>query len=133
MRQTAIWIDHDEARVFHVEGATFDKETVQAAHHHVHRHPKSQETKTRNHPADEGRFFDEALAFVKGSERILILGPSVTKLHFLRYAQKHAPAVAACVVGLETADHPTDGQLLAHVRHYFHDDPPRLGVGAAFS
>jgi hypothetical protein len=49
-------------------------------------------------------------------------------LHFLRYAQKHAPALAARVVGIETADHPTDRELLARVRHYFHDDPPRIGV-----
>lgn len=128
MRQRAIWIDHNEARIFHVEAGSFDKEGVHAAHHHVQRHPKSQETKTRNHPNDEGRFFDEVLALLGGSEELLVLGPSVTKLHLLRYAQKHAPAIAAAVVGLETADNHTDGQLLAHVRHYFHEDAPRLGV-----
>jgi stalled ribosome rescue protein Dom34 len=130
MRQTAIWIDHHEARVFHVEGQAFDLETIHDAAHHVHRHPKDQETKTRNHPMDEPRFFDEVLALLSGSEEILIMGPSVTKLHFLRYAQKKAPAVASRVVGLETADHPSDGKLVAHVRHYFRDDPPRVGVAS---
>jgi len=117
--------------VFHVEGESFDEETIQAAHHHVHRHPKDQETKIRNHPKDEARFFDEVLAVLAGSEALLIVGPSVTKLHFLRYAQKHAPSLAACVVGIETSDHPTDRQLVAHIRHYFHDDAPRLGVVGA--
>jgi hypothetical protein len=28
-------------------------------------------------------------------------------------------------VGLETADHPTDRQLVAHIRHYFGTDRPR--------
>ena len=130
MRQTAIWIDHDEARVFHVEGETFDKDTIHAAHHHLHRHPKGQEMKTRNHPQDETRFFDEVLAVLAGSEELLLMGPSVTKLHLLRYAQGHAPAVAARVVGIETADHPTDRQLVAHMRHYFHSEPARLGVAA---
>jgi stalled ribosome rescue protein Dom34 len=130
MRQIAMWIDHNEARVFHVEGDTFNKETIHSANHHIHRHPKAQETKTRNHPNDEPRFFDDVLAALAGSEEILIVGPSVTKLHFLRYAQKRAPALADCVVGVETADHPTDGQLIAHVRHYFHEDPPRLGVAS---
>jgi hypothetical protein len=58
------------------------------------------------------------------------MGPSVTKLHLLRYAQKQVPALAACVVGIETADHPTDRELVAHIRHYFHDDKPRFGVRA---
>jgi stalled ribosome rescue protein Dom34 len=131
MRQTAIWIDHDEARVFHVEGDTFDKDTIRAPHHHVHRHPKGQETKTRQHHQDEARFFDEVLAILVGSDELLLAGPSVTKLHLLRYAQRHAPAVAARIVGIETADHPTDRQLVAHLRHYFHSDPPRIGVVAS--
>jgi hypothetical protein len=56
------------------------------------------------------------------------MGPSVTKLHFLKYAQKHAAAVASNIVGLETSDHPTDRQLVAHVRQYFHTEMPRVGV-----
>lgn len=127
MRQTAIWIDQDEARIFHVEGAVFDVHTVHDVHHHVRRHPKSQETKTRNHPHHERQFFDDVLAALEGSEGLLVLGPSVTKLHFLRYAQEQAPALAARIVGIETADHPTDRQVAAHVRHYFHRDSPRLG------
>jgi stalled ribosome rescue protein Dom34 len=130
MRQRAIWIDHNEARIFDVEKDTFDEDTVRAANHHVHRHPKGQETRTHNHPDDEARFFDKVLAHLAGSEEILIMGPSMTKLHLLRYAQRQAPVVAACVVGLETADHPTDRELVAHIRHYFHDDRPRLGVVA---
>ena len=70
------------------------------------------------------------LATVQDSEELLIMGPSVTKLHLLRHAQKHAPAVAARVVGLETADQSTDRQLAAHVRHYFHKDSPRIGVAS---
>jgi stalled ribosome rescue protein Dom34 len=128
MRQTAIWIDHNEARVFHVEGSTFDEKTVHAPTHHLHRHPKSDETKTRNHPQDETRFFGEIMSALEGRDEILLLGPSVTKLHFLHRAQKHAPAIAERIVGIETSDHPTDRQIVAHVRHYFQNDPPRLGV-----
>lgn len=130
MRQKAIWIDHNDARIFYVGADAADMDSVPAANHHIHRHPKAQETKARNHPNDEARFFEEVLAHLAGSEAILIMGPSVTKLHLLRYAQKHAPAVAACVVGLETTDHPTDRELVAHIRHYFHDDKPRFGVRA---
>jgi len=130
MRQRAIWIDHNEARVFHVEGDSAGADAIWAANHHIHRHPKAQELRAHNHPNDEVRFFDAVIAVVADCEEILLMGPSVTKLHLLRYAQTHAPAVAARVVGLETADHPTDRQLIAHIRHYFHNDRPRLGVAA---
>jgi hypothetical protein len=128
MRQRAIWIDQNEARIFHVEAETAGEDAIWAAHHHVHRHPKSQETRTHNHPDDEPRFFAEVLAALADGEEILLMGPSVTKLHLLHYAQQHAPAVAKCIVGLESADHPTDGQLIAHIRHYFHSDRPRFGA-----
>lgn len=127
MRPTAIWIDQEEARVFHLDGATLNEHVVQGTSHHVHRHPKNQETKIRNHPQDERRFFDDVVATLDGGEGILFMGPSVTKLRFLRYVEQHAPAIAARVVGIETADHPTDRQIGAHLRHYFNSDLPRLG------
>ncbi|HXI57973.1 MAG TPA: translational machinery protein [Polyangia bacterium] len=128
--QMAVWIDHNEARVFVVDGQTFDESIIQSVNRHVHRHPKSEATRTRNHPQDELRFFDEVVRALAGAAEILVMGPSVTKLHFLRYAQTNAPAVAARVVGLETADNASDRQLAAHVRHYFHKDRARLGVTA---
>ena len=128
MRQIAICIDHDLARVFHVTADSSEQLTIPSPIHHVHRHPKDQETKIRNHPQDELRFFAEVASKLEGADEVLVMGPSVTKLHFLRYAQQHAPAIASQVVGLETSDHPTDGQLIAHVRHYFHTERPRLGV-----
>jgi hypothetical protein len=42
--------------------------------------------------------------------------------------QKRAPDLEPRIVGLETADHPTARQLVAHVRDYFHSARPRHGV-----
>jgi stalled ribosome rescue protein Dom34 len=128
MRQMAVWIDSYEAKVFHVDVATFDESTVRSANHHVHRHPKDEETRTRNHPDDEHRFFHEVAGALAGADSVLVVGPSVTKLRFLRYVAKHDPALEPRIVGLETADHPTDRQLVAHVRQYFHSALPRHGA-----
>ena len=130
MHKLAVWIDHNEARVFHVEKTTFDESTVQSANHHIHRHPKDEETRTRNHPDDEPRFFHDVVAALAGAEEILLVGPAMTKLHFLRYVQKHDPEMDQRIVGLESADHPTDRQLAAHVRHYFHNPEPRRDAGS---
>jgi stalled ribosome rescue protein Dom34 len=128
MQQMAMWIDHDEARVFHVDGETSDESTFKSAQHHIHRHPADQNTRTHNHPQDEPVFFAQVIGALEGAEKILIMGPSVTKLHFLKYAQEHAKAVASHIVGLESADHPTDPQLVAHVRQYFHSEQPRKSL-----
>ena len=115
----AVWMDGEEARVFHVGANGFDESTIHSPTHHVHRHPKDQLTRTHNHPDDEHRFFRALADTLKDAEEILILGPSMTKLLFLRYLQNNDPVLGACVVGLETADHPTDRQIAAHVRDYF--------------
>jgi len=128
MQKLAIWMDHNEARIFHVAGSGFDEATVAAPNHHVHRHPKDQETRTHNHPDDEHRFFHEVAGKLAGADQILLVGPSVTKLHFIRYLHKHDAALEARIVGVETADHPTDRQLVAHVRAYFHGELPRRGA-----
>jgi stalled ribosome rescue protein Dom34 len=128
MRQVAVWMDHDEAKIFHVDAATFDEATLHSASHHLHSRPKDQETRTHNHPDDEHRFFQSIAAALAGADQVLVLGPSVTKLRFLRYVAKHDPALEPRIVGIETADHPTDRQLVAHVRQYFHDPLPRRGT-----
>lgn len=80
MRQMAIWVDHQEARVFHVTDANFEETTIPSPAHHFHRHPKSDDTKIRNHPQDEPHFFDNEVRALADAEEILIMGPSVTKL-----------------------------------------------------
>ena len=118
-RRVAVWMDSEEARVFHVRTKGFDEATVRSPKHRVHRNPKVDLTRTRNHPADQHRFFHTLAGTLKDAERILLVGPSTAKLLFLRYLLKSAPALEARMVGLETADHPADGQIAAHVRRYF--------------
>jgi stalled ribosome rescue protein Dom34 len=113
--QVAVWIDHKEAHVIHVDKSKFDESTLHAPHH-VHRHPRSNE---KNHPDDEQHFFHEVAQALAGAEQVLVLGPSTAKLHFLTYVEKHDAKLRQRIVGIETADHPTDKQIAAHVRSYF--------------
>jgi stalled ribosome rescue protein Dom34 len=122
-QQVAVWMDGEEARVFHVGARGLDESTIHSPTHHVHRHPKDQLTRTHNHPDDEHRFFRALAETLKDADQLLILGPSMTKLLFLRYLQESDPLLGARVVGLETADHPTDRQIAAHVRDYFKSEP----------
>ncbi len=113
-----VWIDHKEARVFHVAKKTADEVTILSPQHHVHRHPKGQ-GEAREHPDDAKRFFHEIAGSLKGIDAILIVGPSSAKLELFKYLHEHDRAVGDNVVGVESADHPTDGEIVARARSYF--------------
>lgn len=119
MNQMAVWIDHQEARIFNVDAQNFDEKTVE----HAHRHSKGD-----NHPDDDQRFFRDIAHQLAVAEQVLVLGPGVTKTQFFKYAQTNNQALASHIVAVEDADHPTDKQIVAHVRHHFHIDPPRRSV-----
>jgi stalled ribosome rescue protein Dom34 len=113
-----IWIDHKEARIFHVHAGATEATTVLAPQHHLHRHPKGQ-GEPREHPEDAQRFFGEVAKTLDGADAILIVGPSSAKLEFFRYVHAHNRPLESKVVGVETADHPSDGQIVARARDYF--------------
>ncbi len=121
-----IWIDHKEARVFHVQPETvghvqpepIDETTILSQRHLIHRHPKGR-GEAREHPDDAKRFFHEAARSLDGTDAVLIVGPSSAKLEFLRYVQDHDKKLQARVVGIETVDHPTDREIVAYAKRYF--------------
>jgi stalled ribosome rescue protein Dom34 len=115
---TAVFLDHQEARIFHVALGNADESTVQSPHHHVRRHPKKG-TDEHNHPDDDHHFYADVAHALEGTQQVLLLGPSTAKLEFFRYIHKHDPSLEKRIVGLETVDHPTDRQLLAHIKTYF--------------
>lgn len=112
-----IWIDHNEARVFHLEQSGAEKTTL-TPKHHVHKHPKGR-GEPREHPEEAKRFFAEVGKAVADVDAILILGPSSGKLELFRYLHDHDRRVEQKVVGIETVDHPTDGQIVAMARLAF--------------
>jgi stalled ribosome rescue protein Dom34 len=117
-------MDHHEARIVDVDAQGFDEAVIGAPYHHVHRHPRGA-TEEHHHPDDLHRLFREVADALRDAEEILVVGPSTTKLQFLRYLHAHAPAVDRKIVGLESIDHPTDRQFVAYVKQYFHLSAPR--------
>ncbi len=71
----AVWLDHHQARIFHVDREGFDEAKVRSPQRHVHRHPKGS-NEAREHPDDRARFFEEVARALVDAERILVVGPS---------------------------------------------------------
>ena len=116
-RHAALWIDHQEAKIFHLTAAGFDSSTFEAPRHRVHRHQDA--TAERQNPADSSRFYHEVARALEGVEEILVVGPATAKLEFIKHVHKHDRSLVEKIIGVETVDHPTDNQLVAHARRYF--------------
>lgn len=118
MNHAVLWIDHHEAKIFLDAGDTFSASVVENAHRHVRRHPTV--TAERRHPADAQHFYHEVAQALEDAAEILVVGPAKAKLEFIKHVHAHDRRLEPKIVGVETVDHPTDGQLLAYARRYFH-------------
>jgi stalled ribosome rescue protein Dom34 len=68
---------------------------------------------------DDHHFFDEIVAATADTREVLIAGPGTAKTAFKTYVDKKHHTMTDKIVGVETVDHPSDGELLAYARKYF--------------
>jgi len=113
-KHVAVWLDHAEAKIFHVDDERFDPKKIEP-HHHARR-----VNDERSDPAALRHYFDDIARALNDAEEILVVGPGSAKLEFIKHVHEHARALVPRIVGVETTRHPTDGELEAHARHYFH-------------
>ncbi|MGA2709577.1 MAG: translational machinery protein [Steroidobacteraceae bacterium] len=112
-----VWIDHQKASAWQLT-ETEQQHAVVHAHHHQAYADGGKHTGAHREVADH-QFFDEVAKSLAGAREILVLGPAQTKHEFVAYlGEKHAP-LAKLVVAVETADHPSDKQIIAYARKHF--------------
>lgn len=113
-----VWIDHHTARVieFSRDHHRVTEVVAETPTRQVHR--KSGIIGSGHH-APNRAFLDEVADTVEGVQEILITGPGVAKRAFERHVAERRPEMVRHIVGVEAADHPSDGQLLAHARLVF--------------
>ena len=54
-----------------------------------------------------------------GASEILVVGPAQAKLALIKHIHSHDKDLVDKILGVETVDHPTDGQVVAYARKYF--------------
>ena len=113
-----VWIDHDEAHVIHFDPDESEELTVHSKHRRGHLHHKRGQLGDGHAPEDHDYYVlvETALA---GAKEILIVGPASAKDELEKHMKHHAKALAACIVGVERVDHPSDRQILQLARKYF--------------
>ena len=117
-QHAVIWVDHLHATIidFSVDDRhvlAVESESGQRKLHRISGVPGSGKA-----PIDR-QFFDGIALAVGNAAEFLIVGSGSAKNELHRDLQTRHPAVAKCVVAVESADHPSEGELLAFARKYF--------------
>jgi stalled ribosome rescue protein Dom34 len=68
---------------------------------------------------DDIEFFDDVAKVLAGVQEILVIGPAQTKDEFVSFVRRKHPQIGSMIVAVESADHPTDSELLAYARKHF--------------
>jgi stalled ribosome rescue protein Dom34 len=110
-----VWIDHKQARIIHFNVEESDKALIRD---HIVRDLHSREKRTGHRIEENKPFFEDVAKAIANAGAILIVGPAQEKDFFAKFLAKKHPAIRAHVEGVESADHPTDGELLDHARRF---------------
>ena len=116
MSAYVVWMDSGRAKIFHVrQGAVSVAKALRRDRDH-HTANKA-DSKQKDNP----RFFQDVADHLSESDdRVLLVGPGVSKNHFVTYLEgHHQKNLANRIVGTEAMDHPSDAQIVAFARKYF--------------
>jgi len=112
-----IWIDHREARVFHFSPTDVERLVLHPDHPTSHIHHKANSIGS-GHASEDQAYFHAVAQAVADAGAVLITGPANAKTELVKHIHHHDPKLMNVIVGVETIDHPTDAQLIAHARTY---------------
>jgi len=77
----------------------------------------SEDNRDRRFDDQLSRYYDEVISYLRDAEAILIFGPGKAKDELKK--QLESEVHGERIVGIETTDKMTDGQIAAKVRDYF--------------
>ncbi len=106
-----VQLDHQAAQVLQFDADHVQARTVKAHTHHTRQHGSTVRT--------EHEFFGQVCDALAGIPQVLVVGSHTGQADFRHYVEKHRAETGKRIVGYETADHPTENQLVALARRYF--------------
>jgi hypothetical protein len=112
-----IWIDHREARVFHFNPTEVERLVLRPDHPTKHIHHKANSIGS-GHVSVDHDYLEAVAESVADAGAVLITGPANTKTELVEHIRLHDPKLTKVIAGVETVDHPSDAQLVAHARKY---------------
>ncbi|MEO8757125.1 MAG: translational machinery protein [Devosia sp.] len=121
-----VWIDHREAKIFGLSRDQSEEVTVHDHHAPKHIHRKADHVHQCKAAPDHA-FFDDVAAQLLGFKGIVIVGPGTARSEFAGHLAERYPQITKRVWGIEAMDHPTEPQIIAAARKFFHAADQILG------
>jgi stalled ribosome rescue protein Dom34 len=106
-----VWLDFHQAKIFLMEAQDIAAGRVRADTPHRQIHHKAQ-VRGSGHVRDDRTYFEAILAAVDEADSWVIAGPGGTKKDLEKYLDGHGEELKKKLAGVESMDHPTEGELL---------------------
>lgn len=113
-----VWLDFHQAKVFLITAEDVEARRIKADTPHRQIHHKAQ-VQGSGHVRDDRTYFEAILAAVEEADSLLIAGPGGTKKDLEKYLEGNGEALRKRLVGVESMDHPTAGELIKQARKLF--------------
>jgi stalled ribosome rescue protein Dom34 len=113
-----VWLDHHEAKIFHFNADDAEKMRVLPDQPNVHLH-HHRGSITDGHAHEDQHYYHRVAEAVADASEILVCGPGQAKTALVKHVEAHDKALRKKIVGVETVDHPSDNQIVAHARKSF--------------
>jgi hypothetical protein len=114
-----VWLDHREAHII-----AFNRDTaippviVRSPYQHEHLHRRA-DVVGSGKASERSEYYEQVVTTIRDVPAWLIVGPANAKLVFAKHVSRLHADLLDHIVGIETVDHPSDGQLLKYARQYF--------------
>lgn len=117
-QHAVVWIDHLQAKVFFFDRNGFELHELKTTLPHRQTHNKAGTLDGKRSPPDQGFYHDVAVALEPAMEW-LIVGPGSAHIELEEHLRNHHPQLVDRIIGVQTVDHPSDSQIVAHARSFF--------------
>ena len=115
MANYVVWIDLEHTKIFELHATKVEETKLNRRE--IHHHTGFE--KGQNAHKNSEKFFHQVAEHLAGAHQILLVGPGNAKTHFKEHLEQHDRQLEKKVVGVETVDHPTDGQIVALGKRFF--------------
>ena len=122
-RKVGLWIDHRKTVIVTLSGETEEIMQIASNIDKQVRYSGGAEEISIEDQRDRrfldhlSKYYDEVISHIRDAESILIFGPGEAKGEFAKRLQSED--LGGRIVGVETVDKMTDGQIAARVRQHF--------------
>jgi hypothetical protein len=112
LSHAVLWLDHHHADVLQFNNDEVRSQKVADSPHDTGQHQSDVRT--------QHEFFGSVCDALAGIAMVLVTGSHMSQANFRHYVEKHRAHLMPQLVGWETVNQPTEGELVALGKKFFH-------------